>query len=108
MGAMRPSPYGLGAISGMGMPTGLPVGWEQVADPTTGNPYYCNRATGESSWTVPIAPAVAPSVFQPPPVAAAEAASLPAGWESASDPSSGKPYYYNRATGETKWETPTA
>jgi len=110
------SPYGaMGAMAPM-MPAGLPPGWEQVADPTTGKPYYCNRATGESSWTVPVGaapamtmmPAMAPVAAMPMPTFAAETPTLPAGWESAADPSSGKPYYFNRATGETKWEIPTA
>lgn len=33
-------------------------------------------------------------------------ASLPGGWEMARDPSSGKQYYYNRATGERSWNKP--
>merc|ERR1719379_1146456 len=53
----RVSPYGM-TIPGLAMPTampglgtpGLPAGWEVVTDPSTGKPYYCNRATGESSW----------------------------------------------------------
>lgn len=111
------SPYG--ALGGMGltmpgaMPglggVGLPPGWEQVADPTTGNPYYCNRATGESSWTVPVAAAPVVAVA---PVAAAPAllavAGLPEGWEAANDPASGKQYYFKRATGETQWTVPGA
>jgi len=105
------SPYG--ALGGLTMPTGmpmamgLPLGWEQVADPSTGNAYYCNRATGESSWTPPVAAAAPVAAMAPVPVAAAPGG-LPAGWESANDPSSGKPYYFNRATGETKWEIPVA
>lgn len=31
---------------------------------------------------------------------------LPADWASAVDPASGKTYYYNRASGETTWESP--
>jgi len=102
------SPYGM---PGMAMPgmmqmgaPGLPLGWEQVADPSTGKPYYCNRATGESSWTIPVAAAPAP-VMAPAPVFAV---GLPAGWEQANDPASGKPYYFNRATNETKWDPPLA
>merc|ERR1712066_1166706 len=68
-GAGAASPYGiagLGAIPGMPLLTGLPgapaattlpPGWEQVTDPATQRPYYCNRATGESSWTPPVATA---------------------------------------------------
>lgn len=101
------SPYGVmpGMMPGIGMPTGLPPGWEQVSDPTTGNPYYCNRATGESSWTVPVAaaPVVAPVAPVP-----AVVPGLPPGWEAANDPASGKTYYFNRATGATTWEIPAS
>ena len=34
--------------------------------------------------------------------------SLPSGWEVANDPSSGKTYYFCRATGERRWEAPGA
>jgi len=106
--AARFSPYGAMpgmAMPGMGMPTGLPPGWEQVADPTTGNPYYCNRATGESSWTVPVAAAPVMQMVAPVPAAVP---GLPPGWEAAADPASGKSYYFNRATGATTWEIPAA
>lgn len=39
----------------MGYPP-LPQGWEQVMDPQSGRPYFCNRATGETSWTPPAPP----------------------------------------------------
>jgi hypothetical protein len=31
---------------------------------------------------------------------------LPADWEVAVDPNSGRPYYFNRVSGETSWEPP--
>ena len=31
---------------------------------------------------------------------------LPPGWEEARDPSTGRIYYANRATGETSWKPP--
>ena len=34
------------------------------------------------------------------------AATRPAGWQSAVDPSSGKTYYVNSMTGQTSWEMP--
>lgn len=34
-------------------PFGLPAGWEMTTDPASGKLYYFNRATQESSWTVP-------------------------------------------------------
>jgi len=102
----RFSPYGLAGAAPMlgaiGMPPALPPGWETVTDPSTGKPYYCNRATGESSWTFPTAPVpVAPA-------AAPAAAPLPVGWESMPDPATGKTYYFNRATGQSSWEPPPA
>merc|ERR1712039_1123710 len=33
---------------------------------------------------------------------------LPPGWESTTDPASGKPYFFNRATNETRWDPPPA
>jgi hypothetical protein len=32
----------------------LPAGWERVLDPASGHCYYCNRATGESKWELPV------------------------------------------------------
>ncbi|CAE7447779.1 pub1 [Symbiodinium sp. CCMP2592] len=33
----------------------LPAGWEQGVDATSGKTYYYNRATNQSSWTIPTA-----------------------------------------------------
>lgn len=100
----RYSPYG--APMG-GMPPamgGLPPGWECIPDPASGRPYYCNRATGQSSWEPPaMAPAPQMPPAMPPPGPA-----LPFGWEQVTDPSSGKPYYCNRSTGQSSWEVPRA
>jgi cold shock CspA family protein len=111
------SPYGAmglampSTIPGLGTP-GLPLGWEQVADPTTGKPYYCNRATGESSWTIPVAtaPTAMPTAMPAfaPLAAAPITETLPAGWEQATDPATQKTYYFNRASGETTWTPPVA
>lgn len=225
LGADRISPYGqipgvaYGAMPGAlgiagAMPTAgfdpnlaaaaamaLPAGWESVTDPASGKIYYANRATGESSWTPPmaalanpaamvnttvmtnpaaavmtnpaaaaltnpaaaltnpvgvvmtngaaatmtnptavagVAPAatamapveaaaasIAPAAAGGPvavaavvpeatttpvvaaaPVVSAQPASLPAGWESATDPASGRTYYFNRSTNETTWVIP--
>lgn len=126
LGAERFSPYGAmpamgpygplpGAMPGMpavvpgGVPGALPPGWEQVTDPSSGKPYWCNRATGESSWTPPVAVAPAPVAMPVVPVAMPpwQAPSpLPAGWEQAPDPASGRPYYFNRATGQSSWTPP--
>ena len=39
----------------------LPQGWVAVQDPSTGQTYYANQNTGESSWEPPMAPAAAPA-----------------------------------------------
>eukprot|EP00928_Gymnodinium_smaydae_P080507 TRINITY_DN64192_c1_g1_i1.p2 TRINITY_DN64192_c1_g1~~TRINITY_DN64192_c1_g1_i1.p2 ORF type:complete len:275 (-),score=66.97 TRINITY_DN64192_c1_g1_i1:152-976(-) len=96
----RYSPYGAAPSGG----AALPPGWEAVSDPASGKIYYCNRATGESSWTPPAAPAAAP----PPPMMAPQPGMLPPGWETAQDPASGKTYYFNRATNQTSWDPPMA
>mmetsp|Transcript_63853 Transcript_63853/g.170796 ORF Transcript_63853/g.170796 Transcript_63853/m.170796 type:complete len:164 (-) Transcript_63853:126-617(-) len=120
-------PVLLPGVAATGGIVALPPGWEQVTDPATGNPYYCNRATGESSWTVPVAaaaPAALPPALAALAVPAAAPAALPAavptvlvaaatqpaaapalspGWESTLDAASGKVYYFNRATGQSSW-----
>ncbi len=73
-------------------PTSAASPWEQHADPSSGRPYWVNRATGESSWAPP--PQAPPPPPAPPPRSA---------WEQHIDPGSGRPYWCNRATGETSW-----
>jgi len=85
-----PPGYG-GPPPGYGGPS-LPPGWEQLADPATGRPYFCNRSTGESSWT--------------PPPSGGPGGGLPPGWEEARDPASGRTYYFNRSTNTTQWNPP--
>lgn len=99
----RYSPYGASS-GGYGAGPALPAGWEAVTDASSGKTYYCNRATGESSWTPPAAPAA----VAPPPPPPNMGMQLPPGWETASDPASGKTYYFNRATNQTSWDPPMA
>lgn len=98
----------------------LPAGWAQYSDPTTGNPYYHNAATGETTWTQPTEapmfgltqPAMAQAtaaLFQPafnPLLAVAAMQPLPAGWAEHTDLASGNKYYHNVGTGETTWTRP--
>mmetsp|Transcript_24172 Transcript_24172/g.39407 ORF Transcript_24172/g.39407 Transcript_24172/m.39407 type:complete len:314 (+) Transcript_24172:30-971(+) len=107
-----------GAACGCAGAPQLPPGWEQITDPGTGQTYYCNRSTGESSWTPPAAAPMAMGApatgatgapmlaLAPTPMGAAGVISLPQGWEEAKDPASGKAYYFNRSTGETRWDPP--
>merc|ERR1711957_264203 len=51
---------------------------------------------------------MAPCGARAAPYGGAPGGALPPGWDQANDPASGKTYYFNRATGETKWEPPVA
>eukprot|EP00401_Gymnodinium_catenatum_P009751 CAMPEP_0117523974 /NCGR_PEP_ID=MMETSP0784-20121206/35003_1 /TAXON_ID=39447 /ORGANISM="" /LENGTH=288 /DNA_ID=CAMNT_0005320101 /DNA_START=22 /DNA_END=888 /DNA_ORIENTATION=- len=108
----------------------LPPGWEQATDPASGKVYYFNRSTNETTWTLPTgSPGPETSTYAQPsptqpmqPEQAAQATqasqpeqlpqptqpqgSLPAGWEKATDPTSGKEYYFNRSTNATQWHPP--
>lgn len=109
----------------------LPLGWVEATDPSSGKVYYCNPQTRETKWERPMMPMtnsnkLAPQqsgnnlavsrdrtplqgqthntwqgqqqqLVQPP---------LPQGWVEATDPNSGKIYYCNPHTRETKWERP--
>ena len=41
-------------------------------------------------------------------ITCSESSTLPAGWKEVTDAESGKPYYYNSATGVTQWQKPMA
>ena len=70
-------------------------------DPDSGDVYYYNSRTEETSWDRPHAKAAAGESEgeEPKP-------SLPEGWEQETDPDSGDVYYYNSETGETSWDRP--
>lgn len=55
-GAAGHQPHNSGrAVGAAAPPSALPAGWEQAPDPASGRTYYFNRATGQSSWTPPVA-----------------------------------------------------
>ena len=75
----------------------VPEGWTPQKSTTTGDTYYVNSLTGETTWSRPTQ-------------TAAEALdefldSGPAVWQSVSS-STGKSYYFNTRTGATQWEQP--
>jgi len=90
--------------------------WDKLVDPTTGQPYFHNRATGETTWTPPEGyqvddphPAAAPSgqnVAQPAAPQAPVAETAASGWAELFDGAHGLPYWYNGTTGESVWEKP--
>lgn len=109
----------------------LPPGWVEATDPSSGKKYYCNPQTRETKWELPVismtnANALAPRQSGNSLVASGDRALhhgatqntrqgqqqvqplLPPGWVEATDPTSGKVYYCNPHTRETKWERPTS
>jgi hypothetical protein len=96
-------------------PPALPAGWAVYSD-AEGNAYYHCAATGDTTYTHPAqtaasAPPAAPEVSEaaaptltPPPLASS-GSSLPAGWEAHKE-EGGLTFYFNPATGESKYEHP--
>lgn len=80
----------------------LPGGWVELTD-DSGEIYYFNEDTNETSWDPPEPDDQAhTNVMASLPVQKI----LPAGWEEVEDATSGKVYYYNTVTNETSWEIP--
>ena len=107
----------------------LPRGWVESTDPSSGKIYYCNPQTRETKWERPTVfitntNALAPRQSGNSLAALGDRAShhratlntrqtqqqvqppLPPGWVEATDPNSGKVYYCNPHTRQTKWERP--
>lgn len=73
----------------------LAPGWTAHKDESTGDTFYYNEATKESTWDMPVA--------EPNSVVARK---LPADWQMVKD-DAGDVYYYNTRTNETTWEFPS-
>jgi hypothetical protein len=63
--------------------------WAARLDPGSGQKYYVNRATAQSTWDLP-----------------KELMSSFSQWEEMVDASSGQTYYFNSTTKETSWDKP--
>ena len=72
----------------------LPAPWEERVSRSTGEVYYFNAETGESTYNRPGAAPPDPRV-------------LPAPWEERVSRSSGKIYYFNPQTNESTYDRPT-
>mmetsp|Transcript_28205 Transcript_28205/g.60348 ORF Transcript_28205/g.60348 Transcript_28205/m.60348 type:complete len:905 (+) Transcript_28205:1528-4242(+) len=90
----------------------LPHGWLAVDDPTSGDTYYVNEATGETTWDRPPGEHRASSrsfgASQPSIHTSDDDADLPPGWLSVDDPDTGDTYYVNKETGESTWDKPSS
>ena len=97
----------------------LAPGWEAIVDADSGDYYYFNKDTGETSWEEPKpiqAPprtAKTPRGFRNKDTAFSKSfkdlkktATLPDGWEAIVDGDSDDTYFFNKLTGETTWDAP--
>ena len=84
----------------------LPQGWEKLIDPDSGEAFYFNEATGETSWESPATATTDQDQSKSQPVQQLDRTQLPPDWTMVTDPASGDKYYYNEETGETSWEAP--
>ena len=103
----------------------LPAGWSTQVSKSTGNVYFVNTYTNETTYDRPTEPAVPemkmydelepdqaaiePLQEQTAHSSAQEAqseAALPLGWESVTSRSTGQTYYHNLSTGETTYDLP--
>jgi hypothetical protein len=100
--------------------TDLPEGWAEAADPDSGEVYYFNDATGETSWEIPGLPTTFDDVGKqteeaPTPgvddhtdaelTEGGDDPALPDGW-SRTETDAGEVYFYNEETEETSWDVP--
>jgi hypothetical protein len=80
----------------------LPLGWTAVIDSTSGETYYYNTETEETSWECPSERTEA----EPPKQQVLKGLSSDA-WVQQVDPSTGEKYFYNTKDGTTSWELRT-
>lgn len=96
----------------------LPPGWFAAVDEDSGDRYYCNEATGETTWDFPTelamgdGSAAGDGPDRPPggdggDDDGGDDDDLPEGWFAVTDPGSGDPYYVHEESGETTWDRPT-
>lgn len=108
---------GMGAGDGAGGAGGEAAfnQWEEAVDDATGQPYFYNHATGETSWE---RPADMPGADVEVDAAGDHEANwgvdtdaqwdgeTRGDWTSGVDEATGATYYYNNVTGESSWEPP--
>lgn len=95
-----------------------PALWKEGTDPKSGKKYYYNKSTKQTTWKRPavLGPEEGSADAKPAeaakPVAAAKPAAAAApedkleDWREATDPRTGKKYWFNKATKKTTWKNP--
>merc|ERR1712161_132077 len=107
------------------IPNDLPDSWVEEEDPSSGQIYFYNSTTGETSWERPtnmeeVEVNSLDRLNGTEPFnneeeddnetegdASTTSNNLPTGWVEQEDTSSGQIYFYNISTGETSWDRPT-
>jgi hypothetical protein len=90
------------------LPKGLPSGWEELEDPSSGEIYYYNRETNTTSWTLPVQGVEEPDIVEDSRGEEPAASKLDPGWVELVDPNSGQTYYFNEIENRTSWDRPGA
>ncbi|XP_069041888.1 rho GTPase-activating protein 27 isoform X2 [Lepisosteus oculatus] len=89
--------------------------WEVHTDAESGQEFYYNPATGQTTWDSPFLDREAPPEEQPSPSLSPSASPSPtppasggqgSEWQKLLDDDSGRYYFYNPVSGETSWEPP--
>jgi outer membrane protein assembly factor BamB len=84
----------------------LPPGWFTATDPQSGEEYYVNEQTGETTWDKPLPQNTNHTPLLSNQPASEDETSLASGWFAVVEPVSGDIYYANEQTGATSWEKP--
>lgn len=84
----------------------LPIGWEEAVSRSTGETYYVNQATGESTYERPRGGGGSGGSGSDG-VDDTRSSTLPDGWTAAISRSSGEAYFVNSLNGESTYERPT-
>ncbi|XP_067412380.1 rho GTPase-activating protein 27 isoform X2 [Emydura macquarii macquarii] len=89
-------------------PSSALADWESHTDTQSGQLFYYNPVTGETTWDSPFEhpeDGVSPAPSRSPLVALSPAV---AEWDQYVDDASGQVFFYNSVTGETSWDPPPA
>jgi hypothetical protein len=76
----------------------LPIGWEAVVDKTSGDTYYWNKTTGETTWEKPVCVESKTDTSSD---------DLPPGWVEVFHSATNQKYYIHQGTSEKKWTRPS-
>lgn len=72
------------------------IGWKKLIDSATGDAYFWNQETGETSWENPKEENLKAEENEDDALK-----QLPKGWTSVVEPNTGETYYWNQESGET-------